>query len=361
MSLLAQLHSVKDNAQGQLDSGIGTTSLSIVLGSGEGANFPQPLNGAATSAGTSTVLNDTGIGASGIAVGDRIENVTDGSAAWVRTVTTNQITTTPLMGGSGNTWDSADVWYAERFKVTLNAKDVDNIITKYEKVLISDRSTDTLTVRVVGDRGIDGTSAQTFSAADYCELFDEQTTYQDVLKELFNQADRLETQVAAIGKEIMLTAGGALSSTTNGAPITQTEFTTNDIDVAIATVGASADLSIQWVFPTPSDWNGSTIRANIHWIGDNTNGGNAYFGIKAVAIGNSDPMDATFGTEVFVADAHSGTTDDLNIAGNLDFTPGGSGSGGDTIVIKLQRNGSSGSDTFTGNTEIVGVKLTYNI
>lgn len=361
MSILASLHSVKDNAVGQLDSGISTSSLSIVLGGGEGALFPQPINGAATSLGSSTTLNDTGIGASGIAIGDRIENVTDGSAAWVRTVDTNSITTSPLMGGSDDTWESADVWYANRFKVTLNAKDADEVITSYEKVLISDRSTDTLTVRVLGDRGIGDTSPTAFSASDYCELFVEQTTYDDVLTELYNQSDRLETQVAGIGKEIMLTAGGALSSTTDGAPIGQVEYTTNDIDVAIATVGAAEDKSIQWSFPTPSDWNGSTIRANIHWIPDSTNGGDARFGIKAVAIGDSDPMDATWGTEIFVVDTASGTADDLMISGNLDFVPGGSGSGGDTIVIKLQRNGSNGADTFTGNAGILGVRLTYNV
>ena len=67
----------KDNASGQLNAGVNASSTSFVLKSGEGAGFPQPINGTATSGGTSITLNDTGIGASGIVVGDLIYNLTE--------------------------------------------------------------------------------------------------------------------------------------------------------------------------------------------------------------------------------------------------------------------------------------------
>jgi len=361
MSIAANIFVVKDNASGQLDSSITTTSTSFELGTDEGANFPQPITGTATSAGSATTLNDTGIGSSGIAVGDRIRNYTDGSSAWVRTVSTNSITTTPLLGGTDDTWESGDVWYSNEFVVTINSKDADNVIDSYEKVLISGRSTDTLTCISTSERGYDGTTAQGFDVGDYVEIFVEQLSHNEMMDEIFNIFDRLETQVAGIGKEIMLTAGGALTSTTSGAPIAQVEYTTNDIDIAVATIDDGEDLSIQWSFPAPSDWNGSTIRANIHWIVDGTDTGDAYFGIKGVSIGNSDPMDASWGTEVFVTDTGSGTADDLLITGNLDFDPGGSGTGGEQLCIKLRRYDDGSNDTLTDAVKIVGVRLTYNV
>lgn len=159
----------KDNAEGQLNAGISSGALSIVLKSGEGALFPTTINGPATSSGSATVLNSTGIGATGIAVGDIIENVTDGSVAIVVSVSTDSITTTELRGGSGNTWDSADKWHVNRFVITLNKRS-GGAITTSEKVLIDSRSGDTLTVNASG-RGWDGDTPTAFDADDYVNLF----------------------------------------------------------------------------------------------------------------------------------------------------------------------------------------------
>lgn len=164
------LYATKDNAEGQLSSGISAAALSIPLKAGEGAEFPQPLNGACTSLGSGILLNDTGCGATGIAVGDFIENITDGSHAWVTAVNTNTLSTTQLIGGSDNTWQNSDVWYAKRFIVTVNKRDSNGAITASEKIRISGRSTDTLTV-LSGDRGFDTSSAQSFDLNDYVSLF----------------------------------------------------------------------------------------------------------------------------------------------------------------------------------------------
>lgn len=161
----------EDNVQGQLNAGISAATTSIPLKSGEGASFPTTYGGAATSVGDGENLNSTGIGASGIASGDLIENVTDGSVAVVLTVSTNAITTTALRGGSDNTWEDADEWAVNRFVITLIQYDTDgSTILKREKVLIDSRSTDTLIVNASG-RGYDGSVAQTFSADDYVYQF----------------------------------------------------------------------------------------------------------------------------------------------------------------------------------------------
>ena len=170
-----KIFTTTDNAQGQLDASINASDLVIVLGSGEGDLLPNTINGSATSSGDKNTLNSTGILALGVSVGDLIENVTDGSVATIKSVSTNSIVTTDLRGGSGNTWDNTDVWAINRFVVTLEKRTTNAsgvvTVTAREKVLIEDRAlaSDNLNVNSSG-RGFDGSSAQSFSATDYCVL-----------------------------------------------------------------------------------------------------------------------------------------------------------------------------------------------
>ena len=62
-------YETKDDAEGNLASGISGVSPSCTLSSGDGANFPTTINGSATSAGTANTLNSTGIQAAGVEVG----------------------------------------------------------------------------------------------------------------------------------------------------------------------------------------------------------------------------------------------------------------------------------------------------
>src|SRR5215210_3276644 len=114
---------VKDNSTGLLASTLSAVTLTIPLQSGNGANFPQPYSGTATSLGTSTTLNCTGILAT-IGSGSAkkfIRNVTDGSVAFIVSVATNAVTATPLLNGATNVWNSSDEWRIDEFVATLEA------------------------------------------------------------------------------------------------------------------------------------------------------------------------------------------------------------------------------------------------
>lgn len=170
-----KLWAVKDNASGNLNAGISASITAIPLQSGQGANFPTTLNGTATSSGTSTTLNSTGIQAEGVEVGDAIYNRADRSWAIVTAVAANSVTTTPLQGGSDNTWDNADTWVVDPFIVTIvqynTTNDPDTGVNKREKVLIIERSGDNLTAETSIGRGYDGSSGQTFDNNDNVYLF----------------------------------------------------------------------------------------------------------------------------------------------------------------------------------------------
>lgn len=168
--------SSKDNATGRLNSGIGAAVTSIPLQSGNGANYPQPYTGTATSLGTAITLNCTGISAAvggSAVIGKFIWNKTDSSICVITAVATNSITTTRLLGGTNNIWSNSDTWCIDPFVVTFSVVATTGYgvssVTQNEEALITARSTDTLTV-AAGGRGYNGTSANTFSSGDYVYL-----------------------------------------------------------------------------------------------------------------------------------------------------------------------------------------------
>jgi hypothetical protein len=95
------------------------TLQTITLRTGAG------LTGTATSLGSSTVLNDTGafssFGTDGnVKIGHEIRNTTDLSIATVlRQIDANSIETTPLTGGTDQTWAASDTWEANQVVVAL--------------------------------------------------------------------------------------------------------------------------------------------------------------------------------------------------------------------------------------------------
>ena len=164
------LFTTKDNADSLLLSSIDAVVLVIPLAASQGALFPQPVKGSATSLGSEVLLNVTGASGLGISAGDYIENVTDGSHCYVTAVNTNDFETTALRGGSDNIWQSSDVFGVRRFVATLNSRDSEGAITDFEEVLIENRSGDTLTV-ATGGRGFNGTTPDTWTPSDFCSLF----------------------------------------------------------------------------------------------------------------------------------------------------------------------------------------------
>lgn len=220
----------KDNVDCQLDGNISAAATTIPLVSGNGALLPQTYNGAATSGGSSTALNSTGIGSSGVAVNDIIENVTDGSYAVVISVSTDAIVTSPLVGGSDNTWQNSDVWAVNRFIITLVQFDVDGeTILKREKVLVRARVGDSLTVET-GGRGYDGSSAQSFVAGDHVYQFTIAAAFAGINVMLADMVRTATTLAALVDTKV----------TNTGAEIFVASSTGNDTYAATSTPAVAA-------------------------------------------------------------------------------------------------------------------------
>jgi hypothetical protein len=88
--------------------------------------FPTTVSNNCTGGGTSTSLQDTAndFTALDIEVGDTVRNTTDGSWAVVDEITdADNIVTTPLSGGSDNTWTSGDTYSFHDLATTLTDND----------------------------------------------------------------------------------------------------------------------------------------------------------------------------------------------------------------------------------------------
>ena len=86
------------------------------------------VTGTASIAGTAILLTDTGDGDfvnDGVAVGDAIKNITDGSSSTLTIVTDTVLTMDPLTGGAADAWGASDAYEIDmngvstiKFKVT---------------------------------------------------------------------------------------------------------------------------------------------------------------------------------------------------------------------------------------------------
>jgi hypothetical protein len=175
---------------------IGAGDTSVVVQSGEGALFPTIYRGDCSSTGSGTALNDTGALGS-VAVGDFIYNLTDGSWAVVTSISgaPNSITTTPLEGGSDNTWQSGDIWIVNMFIITAVKYDTDGVtVLKRERMKVTNKVSDTLTVV----RAYDGDSAQTFDADDSIQLLIEKSQMENMQKAVRNFMQKIYTNTTDI-------------------------------------------------------------------------------------------------------------------------------------------------------------------
>ena len=255
---------VKDNAVSTLAANVLTSSTNILLVTDGGDNFPQPITAAATSAGSSTTLNSTGISAAGVVVGDIVVNLTDStpasdtwSAAVVKTVTTNAVTTTPLKGGTDNTWSDTDVFVVNPFVINLTKRAgavLTGAVTQFEKVLITTRSTDTIGMPgVSGYRGFDGTTIAAFDTEDFVTIEVDQS-FNDGIKNMVSQGFRDFPQdvdvVHITGDEsiagVKSFADDSARSATNAAPSDEKSFTNKRYvdDVASESLYVSSPINL---------------------------------------------------------------------------------------------------------------------
>jgi hypothetical protein len=167
--------------------------------------------------------------------------------------------------------------------------------------------------------------------------------------------------VKIAGTETMFIPAQAMfGTTTNGAESAAVETTALRPELKVLDFDASTRENAQFSVAMPKSWNLGTVTYQVFWSPSNTDTGNCIFGLEGLATTEGDTADAVFGTAVEVTDAGIGTVEDVQMtAVSGAVTIGGSPADDDYTFFQLYRDAADGSDTFTGDARVMGIKLFY--
>jgi hypothetical protein len=163
------------------------------------------------------------------------------------------------------------------------------------------------------------------------------------------------------GKEtIWVPAAAMYGPTTNPADAAQVETTAIRPDLKVFDFDASTKQYTQFTIAMPKSWNEGTLTYQVYWSPSTTNTGNCIFGLQGVACADGDTIDVAYGTAIEVTDAGIGTVEDQQISSESSaMTVAGSPAAGEQSYFQLYRDAADGSDTFTGEARVLGIKLFF--
>ncbi|ANS05623.1 hypothetical protein [uncultured Mediterranean phage] len=170
--------------------------------------------------------------------------------------------------------------------------------------------------------------------------------------------------VAAVkiaGKETMwIPAQAMYGPTTNPADSAQVETTATRPDMKVFDFDAGTKQYTQFTVAMPKSWNEGTVTYQVYWSPASTNTGDCIFGLQGVACADSDTIDVAYGTAIEVTDAGIGTVEDQQITSESSaMTVAGSPAAGEQTYFQLYRDAADGSDTFSADARVLGVKIFY--
>ena len=174
----------------------------------------------------------------------------------------------------------------------------------------------------------------------------------------------LKSATAAVkiaGLETMwIPASAMYGAETNGADAKQVETTATRPDMKVLDFDAGTNEFAQFSVAFPKSWNEGTVTYQVYWTPSNTNTGNCLFQLQGVAVGDGDTIDVAYGTAVTVTDAGIGTVEDQQISPvSSAVTIAGSPAAGEQTYFQLLRLADDGSDTFTGDARVLGIRLFF--
>jgi len=167
--------------------------------------------------------------------------------------------------------------------------------------------------------------------------------------------------VKVAGTETMWIPSNALYlPTTNPADAASVETTALRPELKVLDFDASTAQYAQFAIAMPKSWNLGTVTYQVFWSPSTTNTGNCIFGLQGVSCTEGDTADVAFGTAAEVTDAGIGTVEDVQMtAVSGAVTIAGSPADDDQTFFQLYRDAADGSDTFTGEARVLGIKLFY--
>ena len=332
----------------------GDTSSKIVYGTGSGSNPNIVDLGFVTTTGTQTLSNKTltapKIADAGyIADANGAEQIifqTTGSAVNELEVTNAATGNPPILGASGETNVGLHIKPKGSGETIIGSGGANATLTTsgaYDLILDTNEGTNsgniTITDAANGDITISPNGTGVAKAVD---------------------AGDNTAAIKIAGKETMWVPASAMyGATTNGADAQQVETTATRPDMKVLDFDASTAEYAQFSVAFPKSWNAGTVTYQVYWTPSSTNTGDCIFGVQGVSCGDSDTIDVAFGTAVEVTDAGIGTVEDQQITSESGAVTISNAGDGEQTYFQLYRDAADGSDTFTGDARVLGIRLFF--
>lgn len=137
-----------------------------------------------------------------------------------------------------------------------------------------------------------------------------------------------------------------------------------NIAVASYSFDAGATEGIQFVLPYVGSYGSGNLTCKLRWYADTATTGSVVWGASIACITpETDTQDIetdAWATENTVTDAHLGTTAQRLHEASITISNLDSIAAGDYLSLRIQRLGTNGSDTLSGDAQLVGVVLEYS-
>jgi len=161
------------------------------------------------------------------------------------------------------------------------------------------------------------------------------------------------------GKEtIWVPAVAMYPNSTNGAEAAQVELS-NGPEIKVLDFDKDSDEFAQFAVAFPKSWNAGTVTFQAFFTATSTNTGTTAWGLSGVALADSGDLNTAFGTQVVAtAKAHSGTSNDLDVAAESGaVTIAGSPGADEYVFFQISRDVSA--DDLNADARLLGIKLFF--
>ena len=165
---------------------------------------------------------------------------------------------------------------------------------------------------------------------------------------------------ATVGKHtIWVPALAMFGSDTAGADLQTVETTATRPDLKVLDFDPGTREHAQFSVAFPKSWNLGTVTFKPFWSPSNTNTSNCIWALQGVAVSDNDTADVAYGGAQTSTDG-IGTIEDVQVGPESSaITIDGSPADADLCFFQVYRDAASGSDGFTGDARLLGVKLFF--
>jgi hypothetical protein len=162
-----------------------------------------------------------------------------------------------------------------------------------------------------------------------------------------------------VGKHtIWVPASAMISATTSGPASASVEAATNDQNYKVLDFDASADEFAHFQVRMPKSWNEGTITYQPVWTSTATDTDGVAWSLEGLATGDSDAIDASWGTAILVTDAAQSVAGDVYIGSeSAALTIAGSPAAGELAWFRVSRDVSDAADTHAEDARLIGYAL----